>query len=119
MRFLVIALALIVVASPVFAGDVNVSNGKGMWQSTLCQRPLPPTFVGMGKEPPAETLNAATASYNLFAKQTQDYLACLSNEAKADTDASAGLIMASAQRQMQDAQAEADRTRMQLFGPAK
>jgi hypothetical protein len=118
-KMILSAFAFAVLALPAMAGDVNVSNGKGMWQSTMCQRPIPPAFVGMGRNAPAATLNAATASYNLFVQQTQDYMKCLSNEAKADSEASHGLIMATVERQMQDAQTEADRTRLQLFGPAK
>src|ERR1043166_2906732 len=114
MRVALMALALVVLAVPAFAGDVNLSNGRGLWQSTMCQRSIPPTFVNVGREASADTLNAATASYNLYVKQTQDYLACLSSEAKADSDAASGLIMASVERQMQEAQAEADRTRRQL-----
>ncbi|MBI3418608.1 MAG: hypothetical protein HY053_00535 [Proteobacteria bacterium] len=110
-------MTIILFATLAHAGNVNFSNGKGLWQSTMCQRPVPPVFVGLAPDAPAGTMNAATGSYNLFVKQTQDYLACLSAEAKADSEASASLIMANVGRQMRNAQTDVKRAYGQLFGP--
>ncbi len=96
-----------------------MSNGKGLWQSTMCARPIAPAFVGVGGESPASAMNTALASYNQYVRQMQDYLACLSREARADAEAANAVISASAQRQMQAGQAEMARVKNQLFGPGK
>jgi hypothetical protein len=116
MKKLILAAALIIIAAPAFAGSLSFSNGKGMWQSTLCSRPVPPAFVGLGADSSASTLNAATASYNTFVKQSQDYQTCLSAEAKSDGESANGLISQMVDRQMQDAQLEVERAKGQLFG---
>lgn len=115
MRVLLVII-LSFVCLPLHAGTVNVTNGKGAWQSTGCVRPMPLSFVGMGSEAPAASINRATGSFNAFVQRTQEYMDCLAREAKADADATNSIIMTALDRQMQDAQEEVNRARAQLFG---
>jgi hypothetical protein len=105
-------------ASVAQAGDVSILNSKGMWQPTTCKKPVAPAFVGL-KGASADTLNKATASYNQYVTQTDEYIACLSKEARSDSDASTSLINATLDKRVQDVQAEVQRTRAQLTNQVK
>jgi hypothetical protein len=111
-------MALVLMASLAQAGDVSILNDKGMWQPTTCKKPVAPAFVGL-KGASAETLNKATVSYNQYVTQTDEYISCLSNEARKDSNASTSLINATLDKRVQDVQAEVKRTQAQLMGQVK
>jgi hypothetical protein len=115
-KSVLLTAAFILLSVPAFAGTVNFSNGQGVWQSTICPRPVSPAFVGMGGEVPASTMNNAANSFNKFVTDTQSYMDCLAQEARADTTQSSQLIVQSMQQQMNAAQEEVNTARAQMFG---
>jgi hypothetical protein len=111
-------MTVMLLASLAHAGDVSILNSKGMWQPTACKKPAAPAFVGL-KGASAETLNKATVSYNQYVAQTDEYISCLSGEARKDSEASTSLINATLDKRVQDAQAEVKRTRAQFMDQVK
>jgi hypothetical protein len=116
MRYGIIFVMMVLFSVPAFAGTINVANGRGMWQSTLCQRPIAPTYIGVGGENSAASMNQTTSSFNRFVQETQNYVDCMSQEAKRDSEQSNAVILSSLEANVNAAQMDVNRARQQLFG---
>lgn len=116
MKNLVCLFLFLAFSIPAYAGVLNMNNGAGAWQSTVCQRPLPFTVIGMNSETAAPAMNNAMQRFNGFVQQTQNYLDCLAREARQDSENANSLITGSLEKEMQDAQNEVNRARAQIFG---
>jgi len=101
--------------TPAQAGTVQVVNGNGAWQSTACERPSLPPLASTGSETAAPDIGRNTNNYNIFVENTQKYLNCLAQEAKADSETSSNAIMASLNKEMTEAQAAVKQAHDSLF----
>lgn len=104
-----VALAIVagLGASAAQAGTVSWKDGQGSWTSSECVAPKVPVFPSAhDPEAAANDLNAQIAQHNRFAAEAQDYMACLSREAKRDADGSAALVAKAAQAEIYQMQAQ-------------
>jgi len=89
------ALALagtVLLAGPAMAGTVTIAGGQVAWHSSQCTAPAEPSFAKPEPETPANNLNARVREYNSYASAAQDYMNCVSNEAKHDAGVVSQLI---------------------------
>ena len=107
-RSFIVALSLVVLASPAFAGTVTYTDLRGKWDSTKCQPPQAMVVQGRDPEARASALNTQMEDRNRFIMQAQDYMACISKEAQRDAEATGLLVTKSAQALIDKTKAEID-----------
>jgi hypothetical protein len=84
--------------TPAQAGSLVFTDGHAAWQSTACPQPSPPpALAGLDPESRADDLNLRIGLYNMYARQMQAYMDCVSEEAQQDSNAASETITASAQ----------------------
>ena len=93
-------------ASPVLAGTVNFTDGRGSWQPTKCVAPQPTAATLPDSEAAANDLNARMALHNQYVAAADAYMACLSQEAQTDADGVSRAIINAAQAAIQKTQAQ-------------
>lgn len=115
MKTILLALALLVCAGSAQAGVMNFNNGQGSWQPTRCPRPVPPSAMPANSEAAAAQLNRSGVQFNQYVQAVQNYMQCITEEAKQDAQASSQAVLNSLSQQVQAAQADVDRERAQMF----
>ncbi len=101
----VAATALGLVAGLANAGTLNFTNGQGAWRSTQCARPVPPSQT-TNSETPANAMNRTTTDFNQYIDATNRYMACVTQEAKTDAEASSRVVLNSLQQDIANMQVE-------------
>ncbi len=109
------AAMLMALASPALAGTITFSNGQGVWQSTNCPQPMPPSVAHVNSETAASRMNGVVVNYNEYSQQQQAYMNCLTREAKMDADAAGSIVMQSLAGQVQAAQDTLVRERSTMY----
>jgi len=94
---IVLFIAVLLLASSVQAGTVEVTPAGTVWTSTECRAPAKPAALAADPELPAHTINAHVAEYNDFARAQESYMQCLSREAQNDANATNMAIIRAAQ----------------------
>lgn len=107
-------VCLLLAAYPAFAGTIEIQNGQGGWKSTQCEPPLPPSAMPRDPEADANDLNSRIILHNQFAAATQDYMNCLSEEARRDANSSIGIISRDSAEAIMRAKAQVDASAAQL-----
>lgn len=104
--FLAIAATLMgLAAGMAHAGAMNFTNGQGVWRSTQCARPVPPSQQ-TNSETPANAMNRTTTDFNQYIDATNRYMACVTQEAKVDAEASSRMVLNSLQQDIANMQVE-------------
>jgi hypothetical protein len=87
-----------------FAGQINYSNAKGVWQSTQCTLPAPPASTSASGDNAADSLNGNMAQRQLYVDQMNAYMRCVSEEAGRDARLAGELIVKSAEAILAEAE---------------
>lgn len=103
-----LVLGVVFSAIPASAGSMTLDEGGGVWTPTRCAMPLNPYNTGLRQdsEAPAEDLNARVARHNVYARDMQAYMECVSQEAAADMKISNRVIGGEARRLLTQAEEE-------------
>ena len=117
MRFIVLVMALALATFPALAGTVHFAEGQGGWESTQCQRPLPPAVAPHDSEAAANDLNVQITQHNRYADAAQKYMACISEEAQNDAQASGQAVSHAAALIIQRTQADVAASAARLKKP--
>lgn len=116
MKMLFLTTAFILLAfSSAQAGVMNFNDGAGQWQATHCAKPILPQQPTMGSEASAAQLNRVPVNFNAYSNAMHQYMECITNEAKIDTEATNKTVLNSLAVQMQQAQAELASQRAALY----
>ncbi len=98
----VLFLAVMAVASPVWAGQVTYADSRGKWESTQCKPPEAMAAFKRDSEAAANDLNGDVNRRNAYIAQAQDYMNCLSQEAHKDATATGYLITETAKQMIEE-----------------
>jgi len=105
---------LVFLATPVLAGNLTYSDGKGSWTPTSCQKPQPLAAVKHDPEASAEFLNARFMEHRKYVNDAQDYMNCLSKEAQQDSASASQMIVGIAESEIGKTHAEATKVAEQM-----
>lgn len=99
------AVVLTSLSGAAFAGNLSLSTGKSLWQSTGCTEPTPPpSLLAADKESHAGSMNKLMENYNAYSMNMQNYMNCISKEAEADSEIANQTISRDAQVEIGAAQ---------------
>ena len=101
----------LVAATPSFAGNLTLENGQTSWQSTQCQKPVPPnSIMGAEADTAGEDMNSLVGQHNAYVDAAQNYMNCISNEADRDQTLVNQQITSGARAAITEMQSEVDRS---------
>lgn len=98
--------AFILGTTPVWAGELKYSDGKGSWQPTMCAKPARPADLPKDPEAASADLNDRVQAYNLYAAQSQAYFDCIAKEVERDAQGAQYVLSESSKKLTQSLQEE-------------
>ncbi len=103
--------ACLLAATPAVAGEMTYNGNQASWRSTKCEKPIPPpSLLSAHPETKGNDMNALATQRNAYLDAIQAYMNCISSEAEMDFGIVSHAITAGAQRDIDAAHAEANRT---------
>jgi hypothetical protein len=101
--------ACLLAAAPAVAGNLTLDNGHTTWHSTQCSKPMGPgSVMGAKSDTAGDDMNSLMGQHNAFVDATQAYMNCIADEASQDQTLVDQTIVAGAQKNIADAQADLD-----------